>query len=166
MPISGVLPDRKGLQPSPPIPAAISPHSNQSRWSRGTPAQPPSTRTRSELLDDQAEAACRRRLRDLDDEIAKATSWSDEARAARLQLERDALLEQLAAATGLLGRNRVAGSNAERARVAVRKAIVAALERIAHHDPSAACYVRDSIQTGRVCRFDPDPGRNMEWRLD
>ncbi|NMN95612.1 hypothetical protein [Antrihabitans stalactiti] len=118
-----------------------------------------------EVLDAAAKSAYRRRLADLDEEIAEASAWSDTERAARLELERDALLDQLAAAAGLGGRGRVALSNSERARVAVRKAISAALDRIAQQDPTFARLLRDAVRTGRVCSFEPDPSRPIEWRL-
>lgn len=118
-----------------------------------------------ELLDAQAKSAYRRRLAELDEEIAEATAWSDTERAARAELERDALVDQLTSAAGLSGRNRVALSNSERARVAVRKAISSALDRVAEQDPAVARLLRDGVRTGRLCTFEPDPSRPIEWRL-
>jgi hypothetical protein len=117
------------------------------------------------LSDAQALAAYRQRLRVLDEELDEARSWADEGRAARLGLEREALLAELRSAAGLAGRPRRFGSADERARVAVRKAIAAALARIEEHDPSVARLLRDTVRTGAQCRYDPDPARPVSWRL-
>jgi hypothetical protein len=119
-----------------------------------------------DIIDSQALAAYRLRLREIDSELAEAESWADQARLARLRLEREALLREVAAATGLAGRRRRFGSADERARVAVRKAIAAALGRIDRHDPALARLLRDTVHTGATCRYDPDPGRPVSWLLD
>jgi hypothetical protein len=117
------------------------------------------------LLDRQAIAAYRSRLGELDDELAEARVHADLAREQRLDREREALLDQLRAATGLGGRARVAVGTHERARVAVRKAIAAAIDRITAVDPSLGRLLIDTISTGATCRYDPDPDRPMRWIL-
>ncbi len=119
-----------------------------------------------EIIDRRALAAYRTRLSDIDGELAEAESWADEARLGRLRLEREALLDQVAAAAGLSGRHRKFSSADERARIAVRKAIAAALSRIERHDPALARLLRDAVRTGADCRYDPDPGRPVTWVLD
>lgn len=119
-----------------------------------------------EALDRRALAEYRQRLRDIDEELDDAQSWSDTARVERLELEREALLRELAGATGLHGQPRTAGGSAERARVAVRKAIAAAIERIETDDPATARLLRTSVRTGSVCRYDPDPDAPVTWQLD
>lgn len=116
-----------------------------------------------EILDAQALAAYRRRLSEIDAEVTEADAWADPERLERARLERQALLDELAAATGLGGRRRRAGSIRERARVAVRKAIVAAVDRIDRIDPEVAGLLRDTVHTGTACRYDPDPGRPVRW---
>ena len=74
-------------------------------------------------LDAEAKAAYRRRLDDLREELVEAEDWNDPERVARLQAEVGALTHELAAAMGLGGRDRPAGSSAERARVSVTRAI-------------------------------------------
>jgi hypothetical protein len=117
------------------------------------------------LLDHQALAAYRSRLGELDDELAEARAHADLAREQRLDREREALLDQLRAATGLGGRARMAVGTHERARVAVRKAIAAAIDRITALDPSLGRLLIDTISTGATCRYDPDPDRPMRWIL-
>ena len=118
-----------------------------------------------EVLDKQALSAYRRRLAEIDADLDEARSWADTGRAAKLAAERDALLDQVRAATGLGGRPRVPGSAHERARIAVRKAIVNAIGRIAAADPPLGRLLSDAITTGAICRYDPDPDRPVQWDL-
>ncbi len=117
------------------------------------------------VLDDTAKRAYRARLADLDAEIDEADAWSDPARSERANHERQALLDELSAAVGLAGRDRRPGATAERARMAVRKAVTAALRRVEAQDPPVARLLRDGIRTGVVCRYEPDPGRAVRWVL-
>jgi hypothetical protein len=57
------------------------------------------------------------------------------------------------------------GGTAERARVAVRKAIAAALDRIDAADPATARLLRRTMRTGSVCRYEPDPDTPVDWLL-
>src|SRR4051794_25403209 len=102
-----------------------------------------------ELLDDEARRAYRARLAQLDPD--------DD--------ERAWLVDQLAGASGLGGRRRTSGSNEERARVAVRKAIVAAVARIAETDPWLGRHLRDRVRTGSDCRYESDPDHPVHWML-
>ena len=119
-----------------------------------------------ELVDRQALAAYRRRLDQLAEEIERADARSDAERSARLHTERAALLDQLRQATGLGGRSRVTTDAGERARVAVRKAISAAVARVDQVDPALGRLLRDTVSTGAVCSYRPDPGRPIRWVLD
>ena len=119
-----------------------------------------------DLLDKQALKAYRQRLRDLDQELTEAAEWSDLGRLDALRTERDALLDELARATGLGGRARTTGSSQERARVAVKKAISAAIDRIATVDEPLARHLRTGIHTGLNCSYEPDPADSLDWVLD
>lgn len=118
-----------------------------------------------EVLDKQALSAYRRRLAEIDADLDEARSWADTGRSTKLAAERDALLDQLRAATGLGGRPRAPGSAYERARIAVRKAIVNAVDRVGAADPSLGRLLLDTVTTGAVCRYDPDPDRPVQWVL-
>jgi hypothetical protein len=118
------------------------------------------------VLDRRALAAYRARLAEIDAERDASAALGDPGRDARLDAEREALLVQLRAATGLGGRARHTGGAGERARVAVRKAIAAAVERVGALDPSLGRYLADTVSTGAVCRYDPDPDRPVVWVLD
>ena len=80
--------------------------------------------------------------------------------------EREAPFNELAAAAGLGGRERRTGDTRERARIAVRKAIAGALDRIDDVDHPLARPLRNSVTTGASCRYAPDPGRPVRWVLD
>ena len=118
------------------------------------------------VLDAQALAAYRHRLGELDAELDEVREWADPVRAQRLEEERSALIGELARATGLAGRPRRPGDTRERARVAVRKAIAAAIGRLGDVDPALGRLLRNTVTTGGVCRYDPDPGRPVRWILD
>ncbi len=126
-----------------------------------TVLQPPT----GALADRQALAAYRQRLRDLDEELAEAEDWADQGRLEVAHRERDALLAELGSAAGLGGRTRVTGSTQERARVAVTKAIGAAVERIAHVDADLGAHLRASVRTGTECVYTPPAGATRTWIL-
>jgi hypothetical protein len=115
------------------------------------------------LLDPQAKAAYTRRLDGLRDELAEAENNSDIGRAAQAREEMARIAEQLAAAVGLGGRDRPAGSDAERARLAVTKSIKAAVEKIRGSDPALARHLSTSIKTGYFCSYTPDPVQPVSW---
>jgi AAA ATPase-like protein len=109
-----------------------------------------------EVLDQQARDAYRQRLTDLGEELAEAEEWNDTERASRLRAEKDFLVRELAAATGLGGRARRLGSESERARVNVTRAIRSAISRIRHRAPDVAAYLDESVRTGTRCVYSPD----------
>ena len=117
------------------------------------------------LLDAEAKAAYRERLRDLQQELAQAEAWNDPERAARLQEESDALTHELAAALGFGGRDRVASSAAERARISVTRAIRSSLTRIGEHSDGLSAHLDATIRTGTFCSYTPDPRAPITWRL-
>jgi hypothetical protein len=116
------------------------------------------------VLDEQAKTAYRARLRDLEEELAEATSWADPVRAAKARQEMQFLADQLAVAMGLGGRDRKPGSAAERARVNITRAIRAALARIRAHSPALADHLDATIHTGTFCSYTPDPRAPISWR--
>jgi hypothetical protein len=109
-----------------------------------------------EVIDAQARAAYRDRLRELEDAAAEADAAADIERSARVAAERDALVEALTQAYGLGGRVRRAGSDAERARTAVTARIKDAIRRIAEAHPDLGRHLARSVRTGTFCVYDPD----------
>ena len=117
------------------------------------------------LLDGQAKAAYRARVRELQEEIEEAESFNDPERASRARDELGFLARELAGAVGLGGRDRKTGSDAERARVNVTRAIRTALKRIAEHDPALGRTLGIAIRTGTFCVYEPSPGEEPVWEL-
>ncbi len=118
-----------------------------------------------EVLDVQAKASYRQRIKDLTDELKEAKRTGDEKRGLRLDEEIEALSTELARAVGLGGRDRRAASSAERARVNVTRTIRIAIGRIKDHDSGLATYLDKTIRTGTFCSYQPDPERHVFWNL-
>lgn len=116
-----------------------------------------------DILDAEARAAYRARLRELSMELEEAESFNDPIRADRARGEIDALEAELAGAFGLGGRSRQAASPAERARQSVTKAIRDAMGRIRSEDPALHAHLSRSVATGLYCRYDPDPAAAPDW---
>jgi hypothetical protein len=115
-------------------------------------------------IDAHAETAYRARVHELGLEIAAAERAGDVDRATRAEDERDALLAELAAARGLGGRRRVAGSAGERARLNASRAIRAAVDRIEAGAPGVGRHLRLTVRTGLFCVYEPDPRAPVAWR--
>jgi hypothetical protein len=137
--------------------------SNWAAGHAGSGVDQPST---GDLIDRQAFAAYRRRLTDIDAELDELRQWGDISRIERMAEERDALLAEIRAATGLGARARQAGGTSERARIAVRKAVAAAIDRIAEVDAGLERMLRDCVHTGARCVYIPDPARPVTWLTD
>jgi tetratricopeptide (TPR) repeat protein len=116
------------------------------------------------MLDARAKDAYRRRLAEIDDDIDQAHALGDGARAAQADAERDFLVQELARAVGLGGRDRRAASASERARVAVTRAIRQAITRIADHHPQLGIHLNHAIRTGAYCAYAPDPRTPTSWK--
>src|SRR5690242_20709682 len=110
------------------------------------------------VLDQQALAAYRQRLAALDEDLAEADQWNDTERASRLRAEKDFLVHELAAATGLGGRPRRLGAESERARLNVTRAIRSAITRIRDRAPAAADHLDQAVRTGTRCSYSPPGG--------
>jgi tetratricopeptide (TPR) repeat protein len=117
------------------------------------------------VLDPEAKVAYRRRLEELEAEIAEADAWRDTPRAERAREEKAFLVQALAGAVGLGGRDRLAASAGERARINVTRAIKAALARIQEHSPALGRHLGRTIRTGIYCSYAPDPRVPGAWRL-
>jgi len=110
-----------------------------------------------------AKAAYRARLEELREELDEAESFNDPERAAAARKETQFLAQELAGAVGLGGRDRKAASNAERARVAVTKAVRATVKRIGEMSPDLGQELVATIRTGTFCSYEPDPRRPVSW---
>jgi tetratricopeptide (TPR) repeat protein len=118
-----------------------------------------------ELLDQRAKEAYRRRLAEIDEDIEEARTLGDIERAAQADAERECLIQELARAVGLGGRDRRAGSASERARSAVTRAIRHALTRIREHHSSLGEHLNRTIRTGTYCAYMPETRGPVVWKL-
>jgi hypothetical protein len=118
-----------------------------SAQSAATSAQP--------LLDRTAIQQYRERLAELSHEIDEYQARGDGERAARARVERDWIVNELSAATGIGGVARNFPDNAERARTAVGKAIRRAIARVVAADTRIGDHLQQHVRTGVLCSYRP-----------
>jgi tetratricopeptide (TPR) repeat protein len=118
-----------------------------------------------EMLDERARAGYRGRLAALAGELEEAQAFHDDGRVARAQTEIDALTDELTRAVGLGGRVRRAGSDADRARLNVTRAMRRAIAAIAAADAILGHDLARGIRTGLFCAYTPDPRHPIRWEL-
>ena len=158
------MPDAKGLrdlhtllaQPGTDVPVTtlLAPYGDRA-VSRRVGADP--------VLDDRAKARYRHRLAELDEEIGRALGRHDDDRAAELDHERQALIDELRRATGLAGRSRRLGDEGERARKTVTARVRDSMRRLDQRHPELAHHLRATISTGLTCRY--QPAGDVTWKL-
>jgi hypothetical protein len=117
------------------------------------------------LLDPAALAGYRRRVAELEDDLAEAERHADSERAARARVELDAIVDELIRTTDRFGGIRPFPSSNERARTAVQKAVRRALDHIDGEDPTLGAALRASVRTGRTCCYDPTTDAPTRWTL-
>jgi hypothetical protein len=117
------------------------------------------------VADAQAVRQYRLRLEELRDELEEAEANNDAGRTSRLRQELEILAQSLAAATGLGGRLRPSGSDAERARINVTRAIRTVIDRVSEGHPQIGRHLAKSIHTGNFCRYLPAAGDRVRWSL-
>jgi hypothetical protein len=116
------------------------------------------------VLDPRAKEAYRRRLDEFDRELDRAARRGDAAKAATLESEREALIDELRRASGLGGRDRTINSDRERLRKTVTARIRDTLRRLDDRHPSLAAHLHASVRTGATCSYAPtEPTR---WDLE
>jgi tetratricopeptide (TPR) repeat protein len=108
-----------------------------------------------EMLDSSARTAYRRRIeqlrRDADDALAAGALETAEA----IQAELDQLVAELARAFGLGGRDRMASSAVERARLNVTRALRTAIGKLVDLVPVAGAVLDRRVRTGTYCVYEP-----------
>jgi non-specific serine/threonine protein kinase len=117
-----------------------------------------------EVLDAEARAAYKRRVLELREELAEAEEFNDAGRQARLREEIETLTEELARAMGIGGRARKAGSDAERARLNVTRAIGAVVRKVAAECPVLGGHLQRAVRTGTFCSYEPESAA-ITWTL-
>ena len=118
------------------------------------------------ILDDEARAAYRRRLVDIEEDIEEATRMNDLGRIELAERDRAYLIAELGRAVGLGGRSRSVGGTAERARTSVARSLRYALQRLAEEHEAMAGHLRQSVRTGAYCSYSPDPIAPITWTFE
>ena len=116
-----------------------------------------------DVIDAKARAEYKRRLTEVEEELAEARRFNDLGRCERLETEIDTLTQELARAVGLGGRTRKAGSAAERARINVSRAIAAVVKKISEEHPKLGEHLAARVRTGTFCSYTPDPLMTVQW---
>jgi hypothetical protein len=112
-------------------------------------------------LDAAANAAYRRRLGHLREELDEAEPAGDAERAARARAEMAFIEDDLAGAT-----ETGATSTSERARVRVTRAIRLATREVGELDRALGRELDATIRTGTFCAHEPDPRHPVTWQVD
>jgi hypothetical protein len=118
-----------------------------------------------EMLDEQAKREYKRRLSELREQADDLLDRGAHDRASEVESEIEFLQREIARAVGLGGRDRRAGSAAERARLSVTRAIRGALQKISEHNSELGATLETSIRTGSFCSYVPDFRTNLAWRF-
>ena len=118
-----------------------------------------------EMLDAKAKQEYQRRLVALREDLEDLRERGDEARANEVESEIDFLNREIARAVGLGGRDRRAGSAAERARLNVTRAIKSALQKISEHNSQLGELLDRSIKTGSFSCYLANPRTPIAWRF-
>ena len=116
-------------------------------------------------LDEVAKEAYRRRLLDIDDDIADAEAANDLGRAELAHRDGEYIVAELRCAVGLGGRDRTVLDDGERARVSVTRSIRYALARLAEVSPAVAAHLQQHVHTGTFCSYQPDALHPITWGL-
>jgi hypothetical protein len=115
------------------------------------------------VVDEAALAQYRRRANEL--AALLEVDDVDPRDADRYRAELDLLSAEIRSATGVNGKSRSFTDNSERARTAVRKALLRATAAIAASEPDLAAHLDASLDTGVVCRYKPEPGWAVTGRM-
>ena len=117
------------------------------------------------ILDEQAREAYRRRLSDVDDDLADAVRMNDIGRAELAARDREYLIAELSSDAGLGSRSRTVAGTSERARSSVTRSLRYSLGRLSEHHPALAGHLSQSVHTGTYCVYTADPTAPITWVL-
>ncbi len=120
-----------------------------------TAEAPVATMSPQPVIDTISRRSLERRALELVGELGRLRPSGDTDRIGELEAEALWIERLLVTSTRLDGSSRVFATIDERARTAVRKAIVRALDEIDAADAAAAAYLRPRVSTGFECCFNP-----------
>lgn len=118
-----------------------------------------------DILDEEAKAAYKNRLEDLEEDLRDAEANNDPERAARAREEIEFLAHELATSVGLAGRSRKTSSATDRARMSVTRALRVAIDRIGEVNPPLGRHLDATVKTGTYVSYSPDPRFPPDWQL-
>lgn len=119
--------------------------------------------TMAEPAVDQATlASCKKHLKDLERELVDATKCGDGEEVTRLEKEREQVREYICPTINKFGKPRDEGEGGKRRR-RVWAALDVAFKAIGQHNPELASHLRQSIETGFECWY--QPREPMAWEL-
>jgi hypothetical protein len=113
-----------------------------------------------ELLDEAGRERFRRRYAELSEELEEARADHDLGRVAKLQVEMDVLVSEIARATGLGGRSREK-TDADKVRKSVSMAVSRDIDRIAGEHAALGRHLRASVNSGYTFRYAPE--QPIDW---
>jgi hypothetical protein len=99
------------------------------------------------ILDARAKQVYRRRLVEIEEDLAEAEARCDLGRAEQARREREFLERELSRAVGLGGRDRRAGVASD-------------------HHASLAAHLERTIRTGTYYAYLPDPQASVQWTVE
>jgi hypothetical protein len=108
------------------------------------------------VFDQKAQAAYRRRLLELQEDIESARASLDEDRLIELQEEHDQLLDDLSRMSGVGGKARKSSGTVEKSRAAATWRIRDAIRKINEVHPALGNHLQRSIRTGVYCEYSPE----------
>jgi hypothetical protein len=117
------------------------------------------------MLDAPAKREYQRRLHELNESLEDQRERGNHERADQIENEIDFLNREIERAVGIGRRDRRAGSNAERARLNVTRAIKTALEKISDQDGELGNFLDRFIRTGSFCCYVPNPESSVIWEF-
>lgn len=108
------------------------------------------------LIDDQARREYQRRLKEIEEHLEDASFFGDEKRIGDLEDEKNELVRQLAAATGLGGRRIRMSPRAKNDRDAVRSSLKRAIRSLDEKDESLGDHFRNCIRLESLISYVPE----------
>lgn len=113
------------------------------------------------VIDEKAKEEYRKKITELQNDLAEADDHQDYKRAEVLQEEYEQLIEHLSDSLGLQGKIRQIGNPVEKARSAVTWRIRNAISKIEQDHSSLGKHLSNSIKTGTFCSYEPE--KPIEW---
>ena len=116
-----------------------------------------------QVFDSRAREAYRRRLAEVEEDLAEAEANNDVERAALARADREFLIDELRRGVGLNDRARTVGDGAERARSSATRSLRYALRRIGRYHADLAAHLDRTVRTGTYFAYEPDPRAPVAW---